>query len=144
MYYPCSDNKGADQLCGYRTIDLRLCFQICKTLVFSRGGSNIIYTNKRYRPHKNLTPQPNKREIYNQRTIIRVLFTVVILAPGTVSLTVATTINNQLTVMCTTRVECRQIDSPARRNVWKANWSPAKMMLGKASSQFCMAVAGQC
>ena len=26
LYYPCSENKGADQLCGYRTTDLRLCF----------------------------------------------------------------------------------------------------------------------
>ena len=30
MYYPCSENKGADQLCGYRTTDLRLCFRICQ------------------------------------------------------------------------------------------------------------------
>ena len=26
----CSKNKGADQLCGYRTTDVRLCFRICK------------------------------------------------------------------------------------------------------------------
>ena len=26
MHYLCSENKGADQLCGYRTADLRLCF----------------------------------------------------------------------------------------------------------------------
>ena len=31
MYYLCSQNKGADQLCGYHTADLRLCFHICKT-----------------------------------------------------------------------------------------------------------------
>ena len=37
--YPCSENKGADQLRGYREADLRLCFCICKLLVFSRGGS---------------------------------------------------------------------------------------------------------
>ena len=30
MYYPCSENKGADQLRGYREADLRLCFRICK------------------------------------------------------------------------------------------------------------------
>ena len=35
LYYPCSENKGADQLCGYREADLRLCFRICKKLVFS-------------------------------------------------------------------------------------------------------------
>ena len=30
LYYPFSENKGADQLCGYRKADLRLCFSICK------------------------------------------------------------------------------------------------------------------
>ena len=35
LYYQCSENKGADQLRGYRKADLRLCFRICKTLVFS-------------------------------------------------------------------------------------------------------------
>ena len=28
LYYPCSENKGADQLRGYREDDLRLCFRI--------------------------------------------------------------------------------------------------------------------
>ena len=32
MYYPFSENKGADQLRGYREADLRLCFCICKKL----------------------------------------------------------------------------------------------------------------
>ena len=40
MYYPCSENKDADQLRGYREADLRLCFRPCKLLVFSRTGSN--------------------------------------------------------------------------------------------------------
>ena len=35
LYYLCSENKDADQLRGYREADLRLCFRICKTLVFS-------------------------------------------------------------------------------------------------------------
>ena len=35
LYYPCSENKGADQLRGYREADLRLYFRICKMLVFS-------------------------------------------------------------------------------------------------------------
>ena len=35
LYYPCSENKGADQLRGHREANLRLCFRICKTLVFS-------------------------------------------------------------------------------------------------------------
>ena len=39
LYYPSSENKGADQLRGYREADLHLCFRLCKLLVFSRGGS---------------------------------------------------------------------------------------------------------
>ena len=39
MHYPSSENKGADQLRGYREADLRLCFCICKKLVFTRRGS---------------------------------------------------------------------------------------------------------
>ena len=35
LYYLCSENKGADQLRGYREADLRLCVRICKMLVFS-------------------------------------------------------------------------------------------------------------
>ena len=34
-YNLCSENKGADQLRGYREADLRQCFRICKTLIFS-------------------------------------------------------------------------------------------------------------
>ena len=40
LYYPCSENKGADQLRGYREADLRLCFRICKKQFFSRRGSS--------------------------------------------------------------------------------------------------------
>ena len=43
MYYLCSESKGADQLLGYREADLRLCFRICKKLVFSRRGSYIVF-----------------------------------------------------------------------------------------------------
>ena len=34
-YYLGSENKGANQLRGHREADLRLCFRICKMLVFS-------------------------------------------------------------------------------------------------------------
>ena len=34
LYYPRRENKGADQLRGYLEADLRLCFRICKLLVF--------------------------------------------------------------------------------------------------------------
>ena len=30
VLYPCSENKDADQLRGYREADLRFCFRICK------------------------------------------------------------------------------------------------------------------
>ena len=42
MYYPSSENKGADQLRGYREADLRLCFRLCKLLVFSCTGSHML------------------------------------------------------------------------------------------------------
>ena len=30
LYYPCSENKGDDQLRSYREADLRLCFRLCR------------------------------------------------------------------------------------------------------------------
>ena len=39
LYYPCSENKGADQLRSNREADLRLCFRLCRLLVFPCGGS---------------------------------------------------------------------------------------------------------
>ena len=42
MYYPCSENKGADQLRSYCEADLRLCFRLCRSLVFLCGSSIII------------------------------------------------------------------------------------------------------
>ena len=35
LYYPCIENKGADQLRGNCEADLLLCFCMCKKLVFS-------------------------------------------------------------------------------------------------------------
>ena len=40
LYYLSSENKGADKLRGYREADLRLCFHLCRLLVFPWGGSN--------------------------------------------------------------------------------------------------------
>ena len=48
LYYPSSENKGADQLRGYREADLRLCFRLCRLLDFPWGGSN----EKRRKRHK--------------------------------------------------------------------------------------------
>ena len=41
MYYPSSENKGTDQLRSYCEADLRLCFRLCRLLVFPCGGSII-------------------------------------------------------------------------------------------------------
>ena len=48
LYYPSIENKGADQLRGYREADLCLCFCLCRLLVFPRGGSyfEILKTDK--------------------------------------------------------------------------------------------------
>ena len=46
LYYPCSANKGADQLRGYREADLRLCFRLCRLLVFPWGCSNVLAQEK--------------------------------------------------------------------------------------------------
>ena len=40
LYYICSENKGADQLRGYRGADLHHCFRICRTL-FSHDGAHV-------------------------------------------------------------------------------------------------------
>ena len=44
----CSENKGADQLRGYREADLRLCFHICKKPVFSQRGSYEIHIQRKW------------------------------------------------------------------------------------------------
>ena len=43
LNYPSSENKGADQLRGYREADLRLCFHLCRLFVFPWGGSKETY-----------------------------------------------------------------------------------------------------
>ena len=43
LYYPFSENKGADQLRSYCEADLRLCCRLCILLVFPCGGSYIMY-----------------------------------------------------------------------------------------------------
>ena len=41
MFYLCSENKGADQLRGYREAELRPCFRICKKPV-SHDAAHLI------------------------------------------------------------------------------------------------------
>ena len=52
MHYPYSENKGADQLRGYREADLRLCFRLGKNPVFSWRGSNITLCEKKKKKKK--------------------------------------------------------------------------------------------
>ena len=42
MYYLSSENKGADQLRGYREADLCLCFRIYAKSLFSHDAANKI------------------------------------------------------------------------------------------------------
>ena len=49
LYYPCSENKGTDQLRGYRAADLRLCFShmqkagfLMTWLIYKPLGDNMI------------------------------------------------------------------------------------------------------
>ena len=43
LYYPSSENKGADQLCSYCTADLRLCFR------FSHDAAHILLIRSQWR-----------------------------------------------------------------------------------------------
>ena len=42
MCYPCSENKGADQLHGYCEADLRLCFRIYAKSRFSYDEAHLL------------------------------------------------------------------------------------------------------
>ena len=46
LYYPCSENKGADQLCSFCTADLRLCFRVGKIRV-CHNVAHILYDEKK-------------------------------------------------------------------------------------------------
>ena len=47
LYYPSSENKGADQLRGYRKADLRLCFAYAKSR-FSHNAAHILNIVEKY------------------------------------------------------------------------------------------------
>ena len=49
LYYPCSENKGADQLRSYCEVGLHLCFSVCRLLVFPCGGSRNKVTSMHYK-----------------------------------------------------------------------------------------------
>ena len=48
MHYLCSENKGADQLRGYREADLRLCFRICEK-PFSHNAAYFIPATSKFK-----------------------------------------------------------------------------------------------
>ena len=67
LYYPYSENKGADQLRSYCAADLRLCFRKCKKPVFSKRDSvdlllyvhgNELNLNNLLVKRQNYTPSP--------------------------------------------------------------------------------------
>ena len=43
LYYPCSENKGADQLRSYCEADLRLWFRMCKYYTKYKSNTNCIW-----------------------------------------------------------------------------------------------------
>ena len=42
LYNPSSENKGSDQLRGYREADLRLCFRILQIVVFFHTAAHLL------------------------------------------------------------------------------------------------------
>ena len=73
LYYPSSENKGADQLRSYREADLRLCFRLCRLLVFPRGGSHDLFCKflnlrtKTYRTTDKYMQSTYERGKYNSK-----------------------------------------------------------------------------
>ena len=63
-YYPSSENKGADQLRSYCycEADLRLCFRLCRLLVFPCGGS---FIGSAEGPVQQTTSKPKTILFYN-------------------------------------------------------------------------------
>ena len=91
MYYPCSENKGADQLRGDREADLRLCFRLCKLLVFSCTGSyrkykdsKLISGRKRHQENISVKCIPfHTPVLYSKTGVCRDISTFLIFAPKT-------------------------------------------------------------
>ena len=67
----CSENKGADQLRGYREADLRLCFRICRLFVFPWGGSfiDVMRLNENYLIYIFMNINVNNRGKMRKETI---------------------------------------------------------------------------
>ena len=63
LHYPCSENKGPNQLRGYREADLRLFFRICKNR-FSHDATQLSTDTIRYTVHVSDLIQPHYCPIY--------------------------------------------------------------------------------
>ena len=79
MYYPSSENKGADQLRGYCEADLRLRFHLCRLLVFPWGGSIVVDLSHRFTiMHMNETNLTNRNRLvihmYNGKSVMKVYY----------------------------------------------------------------------
>ena len=46
-YYLFNENKGADQMCGYRAADLCLCFRICKMTRLNYEKKSVLNVHQR-------------------------------------------------------------------------------------------------
>ena len=64
LYYLCSENKGDDQLRGYREADLRLCFRICKMLVSHDAAHS---SNLKINSHMSLVAKKHLRDFHLER-----------------------------------------------------------------------------
>ena len=73
LYYPYRENKGADQLRGYREADLRLCFRICKNPVFSRRGSIVTFSDAAFYPFKKTAFQGHAWACVEQQSTLTVI-----------------------------------------------------------------------
>ena len=107
LYYPCSENKGADQLCGYHIADLRLCFRICKKPVFSRRGSFYLYVPQFLLPNfftcANVLLSFRRTEMFSCNTTMTQTVNL-ILKNKTETITIERFIENPKTINYTTQI----------------------------------------
>ena len=66
LYYPYSENKGADQLRGYREADLRLYFRICR---FSHDAAQLTHCSSNANKLNLTKRKKNYEKVANSKTI---------------------------------------------------------------------------
>ena len=72
MYYLCNENKGADQLLGYRAADLRLCFRIYAKSRFSHDAAQLVSLYHRKHLRKRETNYVKKSLYYLNKFCITI------------------------------------------------------------------------